>query len=78
MKTRIDWHTRPADIFKKDIVLDRLKRYLKGIGLKDETIRLYLGRVGGFLDFANAKIHALKLPTNTDLRFLIRICLKVT
>ena len=48
-RTKIDWHTRPADIFKKDIVLDRFERYLKGIGLKDETIRLYLGRVGGFL-----------------------------
>lgn len=39
--TKIDCYTRPADVFKKDIVLDRFRRYLKGIGLKDETIRLY-------------------------------------
>jgi integrase/recombinase XerD len=36
-------------------VLDRFKRYLKGIGLKDETIKLYLGRVGVFLEYAKCE-----------------------
>lgn len=51
-KGRVDWHTRPVCTFKKDIVLDGFKRYLKGLGLHDETIKLYLGRVGAFLDYA--------------------------
>ena len=54
-KAKVDWHTRPADIFKKDIVLDRFRRYLKGIGLKDETIKLYLCTVGGFLEYAKSE-----------------------
>jgi len=53
-KLKIDWHTRPASDHQKDIILERFRRYLKNIGLHDETIKLYLGRVKAFLDFAKS------------------------
>jgi integrase/recombinase XerD len=53
-KMKIDWHARPASNHQKDITLERFKRYLKGVGLHDETIKLYMGRVRSFLDYANS------------------------
>ena len=50
----VNWHTRPAILNSKDVVLDRFRRYLMGLGLRDETIKLYVGLVGGFLEYANA------------------------
>lgn len=51
-KAKVNWRNRPVSIFRKDMILDRFKRYLKGLGLHDETIRLYLGRVNAFLDYS--------------------------
>jgi len=50
VRAKINWHTTSAKIFQKDVVLERFNRYLKGIGLHDETIKLYTGRLGAFLD----------------------------
>jgi integrase/recombinase XerD len=51
-KTKVNWYTKPKKVFKKDIMLDRFKRYLKGLGLREETVKLYLGRASAFLDYA--------------------------
>jgi integrase/recombinase XerD len=51
-KAKIDWHTRPACEHRVDIALKSFKRYLTSLGLRNETIKLYSGRVGAFLDFA--------------------------
>ncbi len=59
-KVKVDWHTRSANIFRKDIVLDRFEQYLKGLGLRNETIKLYLGRVGTFLDYAKSDLPSLE------------------
>ena len=53
-KVGVNWHTKPKIIYSKSVVLDRYKRYLKGLGLRDETVKLYVGLVGGFLDYAEA------------------------
>ena len=53
-KMKIDWHSRPASDHQKDVVPKRFNVYLKNIGLHDETIKLYVGRVRSFLDFANS------------------------
>ena len=53
-KVGVNWHTKPKIIYSKSVVLDRFKRYLKGLGLRDETVKLYVGLVGGFLDYAEA------------------------
>jgi integrase/recombinase XerD len=53
-KMKIDWHSRPASDNQKNVVLKRFNVYLKNIGLHDETINLYVGRVRSFLDFANS------------------------
>ena len=53
-KMKIDWYSKPASDHQKDIIIERFKRYLKNIGLHEETIKLYLGRVRAFLDFANS------------------------
>ena len=50
VRAKVNWHTTSAKIFQKDVVLERFNRYLKGIGLHDETIKLYTGRLGAFLD----------------------------
>ncbi len=63
-KIKVDWNTRPANIFRKDIVLDRFERYLKGLGLRSETIKLYLGRVGAFLDYAKSDLPSTKTADN--------------
>ena len=54
VKVGVNWHTRPKILYSKDVVLDRFKRYLMGLGLRDETIKLYVGLVGGFLEYAKA------------------------
>ncbi|MGZ4851527.1 MAG: hypothetical protein ACXV2C_09140, partial [Candidatus Bathyarchaeia archaeon] len=54
-KVKIDWYSRPASDYHKDIIIERFKRYLKNIGLHEETIKLYMGRVRAFLDFANSQ-----------------------
>ncbi len=54
-KVKVDWHSKPASDHQKDVVLERFRRYLKSIGLHDETIKLYVGRVRTFLDFANSR-----------------------
>ena len=53
-KMKIDWYSKPANDHQKDVIMERFKRYLKNIGLHEETIKLYLGRVRSFLDFANS------------------------
>lgn len=53
-KSKINWHLKPACACKKDLILDRYKHYLEGIGLRKETVILYLGRVGAFLDRAKS------------------------
>lgn len=37
VRAKVNWHTTPAKSFKKDVVLERFRRYLKGNGLHDET-----------------------------------------
>ncbi|MFZ3092409.1 MAG: tyrosine-type recombinase/integrase [Methanothrix sp.] len=54
VKVGVNWHSRPKILYSKDVVLDRFKRYLMGLGLRDETIKLYVGLVGGFLEYAKA------------------------
>jgi len=65
-KVKVDWHSKPASDHQKDVILELFRRYLKGIGLHDETIKLYVGRVRAFLDFANSKDpDPAKRPINT-------------
>ncbi len=51
----------PIKVFRKDIVLDRFERYMRGLGLGNETIKLYLGRVGAFLDYAKSDLPRLQV-----------------
>jgi len=44
-KVKVDWYSKPASVHQKDVVLERFRRYLKIIGLHEETIKLYSGRV---------------------------------
>ena len=50
VKAKVNWHTTSAKLFQKDVVLERFHRYLKSIGLHDETVKLYMGRLNAFLD----------------------------
>jgi integrase/recombinase XerD len=50
VKAKVNWHTTSAKIFQKDVVLERFHRYLKSIGLHDETVKLYMGRLNAFLE----------------------------
>ena len=52
VKAKVNWHTTSAKIFQKDVVLERFNRYLKSIGLRNETVKLYMGRLNAFLDHA--------------------------
>lgn len=58
---KVDWNTMPIKVFRKDIVLDRFERYMRGLGLGNETIKLYLGRVGAFLDYAKSDLPRLQV-----------------
>ena len=51
-KSKTNWHLRDIRVCNKGIVLERFRRYLEGRGLRKETVKLYLGRVGAFLDYA--------------------------
>ena len=53
-KMRIYWHTKPATDHQKDVIIDRFEHHLKNVGLHDETIKLYIGRVKAFLDCASS------------------------
>jgi hypothetical protein len=52
VKAKVNWHTTSAKIFQKDVVLERFHRYLKGIGLRNETVKLCMGRLNAFLDYS--------------------------
>lgn len=47
-----NWHIKDIKVCSKGIALDRFRRYLDGLGLRKETVQLYLGRVKDFLDYA--------------------------
>lgn len=51
-KAKVNWHLKTASIYKKDAALERFRRYLVGMGFRDETLRLYTGRIGAFLEYA--------------------------
>lgn len=53
-KIQVDWHTKPAYEHQRDSILKRYVAYLRNIGLSAETIKLYTGRLGVFLDFAHS------------------------
>ena len=53
-KAKINWHSESASDHQKDAILSRFRQYLRNIGLHDETIRLYEGRVRAFLDYVNS------------------------
>ena len=38
----VNWHTGQQFLYSKDVVRDRFKRYLMGLGLRDETANLIL------------------------------------
>lgn len=63
-RVKVDWQVRPSTTYRKDIELDRFERYLKGLGLKSETIKLYLGRVTAFLDYAKTDLPSLETAEN--------------
>jgi hypothetical protein len=50
VRAKVNWHTTSAKTSQNDVVLERFNRYLKGIGLHDETVKLYMGRLNAFLD----------------------------
>lgn len=60
-KVGVNWHTRPTILCSKDVVLDRFKRYLMSLGFRDETIKLYVGLVGSFLEYAKADEPAVEV-----------------
>lgn len=39
-----NWHIKDIKVCSKGIALDRFRRYLDGLGLRKETIQLYLAR----------------------------------
>lgn len=51
-KCKVNWNTASKKIFNKGAVLERFNRYLEGMGLRDETVKLYLGRLNAFLEYA--------------------------
>ena len=53
-KLKIDWHTEPSREHRNDIVLKTYKRFLSNLGLRDETIKLYSGRLNKYLDFVQS------------------------
>lgn len=61
VKAKINWHTTSAKILKKDVVLERFNRYLEGIGLHNETIKLYVGRLNAFLDYAKQDVPPIEV-----------------
>ena len=44
----INWYVKPDTTLNKDIVLVRYKRYLSGMGLQDEILKLHIRRVNAF------------------------------
>lgn len=69
-RVKVDWHIRPSTTYRKDIELDRFERYLKGLGLKNETIKLYVGRVGAFLEYAKTDLLSLETAENYRLKLI--------
>ena len=53
-KVKINWHTKPLHEPKTGLALNAYKRFLTNQGLRYETIGLYMGRVGKFLEFAHS------------------------
>jgi len=53
-KVKTCWHTEPLREPKTGIALNAYKRFLTNQGLRYETIGLYMGRVGKFLEFAHS------------------------
>jgi integrase/recombinase XerD len=53
-RVKIDWHTEPSPEYRNSVVLKAYKRFLMRIGLRDETINLYSGRLVKYLDFAQS------------------------
>jgi integrase/recombinase XerD len=49
-KSKINWHLRPVSVNKTDVILKKFEHYLKELGLRQETVNLYIGRVGAFLN----------------------------
>ena len=67
-KVKIDWHSKPASDYQKDVVLERFRRYLRSIGLHDETIKLYVGEFELSWISLIAEIQILPRPINTVIR----------
>lgn len=61
VKSKTNWHLGDMRVCNKDIVLERFRRYLEGRGLRNETVRLYLGRVGAFLDYAKEDLPSIEV-----------------
>jgi len=55
VKVKVNWHTTSAKIFQKDVVLERFHRYLKGIGLRNETVKLFMGPIKRFSGLFKAR-----------------------
>jgi hypothetical protein len=53
-KVKTNWHTKPLHEPKTGLALNAYKRFLNNQGLRYETIGLYMGRVGKFLEFAHS------------------------
>lgn len=49
-KSKTNWHLRPISVYKKNFILKRFEHYPKELGLRQETVNLYIGRVGAFLN----------------------------
>jgi integrase/recombinase XerD len=64
VKAKVNWHTTSAKILRKDIVLERFHRYLKGVGLRNETVKLYMGRLNAFLDYAKLDEPTVDVASN--------------
>ncbi len=64
VRAKVNWHTASTKTFKKDSVLERFRRYLKGIGLHEETVKLYVDRLSAFLDYAKVDEPPIEVAGN--------------
>jgi len=53
---RINWHTEQTVSYKKDAVLTTFSNYLMREGFHNDTIKLYVGRLNAFLDYAKSDL----------------------
>jgi len=51
-RVKVEWNTKPACDHRNDIILNNYRRYLTGLGLRYDTVKLYSSRISNYLEFS--------------------------